>query len=343
MMGCTDFQIRTQDGAVIIGRTMEFAMELKSMIVAHPRGETFASIAPGGMKGMSWRSRYGFVAVTAYEELGISDGLNEKGLSVGLLWLPETKYQDVRPEDADRAIEIWDLCAWVLGSHANVSEVKEGIKSVRVWGNMVQKIGIIPPLHVAVHDADGNNLVIEFIDGEAKVHDNPLGVLTNSPTFEWHITNLRNYVNLTSMDAEAVEMAGVTIQPTGHGSGFLGIPGDWTPPSRFVRAAMFIHYADPPKTVRQGVNLAEHILNTVDIPLGEIKEKVDENTVMEGHTQWAVIKDLTNRVFHFRSYRNLALRAVDINRLNLAPSAKKTKIPVSDSNGLIVDVTSDLL
>lgn len=342
-MACTDFQIRSQDGTVVVGRTMEFHLETKSMVVVHPRGEAFASTAPGGMRGLSWISKYGFVAVTAYEDLGINDGLNERGLSVGLLWLPETRYQDIGPKDAERAVEIWDFCAWVLSSFATVEEVKVAIRSVHVWASAVRQIGMIPPLHVAVHDADGKNLVIEFIDGEARVHDNPLGVLTNSPPFEWHITNLRNYVNVTSMDAKPVAMAGMTIQPTGQGSGFLGVPGDWTPPSRFVRTVMLIQCADPPRTGREGVNLAEHILNTVDIPLGDIKEKLDEKTMMEGYTQWAVVKDLTNRIFYFRSYRNLTLRAIDVNRLNLMPGAKKTKIPVSDTSEATVNVTNDLL
>ena len=81
-------------------------------------------------------------------------------------------------------------------------------------------------------------MVIEYVNGAAHVYDNPIGVFTNSPAFDWHITNLRNYVNLSPINVAPVKLSGKTLKGLGQGSGLLGLPGDYTPPSRFVRAAV---------------------------------------------------------------------------------------------------------
>jgi len=129
-------------------------------------------------------------------------------------------------------------------------------------------------MHIAVHDAAGKNLVIEFIDGEVKVYDNPLGVMTNRPDFEWQINNLRNYINLDAHDRKDKMLNGLKIEPTGVGSGLLGLPGDWTPPSRFVRLAYSLDAALPVKDAAESVNLAEHLLNIVDIPKGVAQKSI---------------------------------------------------------------------
>ena len=78
---------------------------------------------------------------------------------------------------------------------------------------------------------------MEIVGGVPHFYENTVGVLTNAPGFEWQLTNLNNYVNLHPGDASMQKLSGITLQPTGGNSGFLGIPGDATPPSRFVRAA----------------------------------------------------------------------------------------------------------
>ena len=340
-LACTDFQIKSKDGAIIIGRSMEFAMKVGSQIVVHTRGERISSQTPAGKKGLSWKSKYGFVSVNAFGiEDATVDGINEAGLSVDFLWLPGTEYQDVPRGKDSKAVTIGDLGNWILGNFTTVDEVKRAIEGVYVCSMEIPQMNMVPPLHLAVHDTKGKNIVIEFIKGERKVYDNPIGVMTNAPAFDWHLTNLRNYVNITSHNADPVTIEGVMLSPTGQGSGLLGIPGDWTPPSRFVRAVAFVHFADPVESAAEGVNLAEHILNTVDIPAGAIKGKKLE-FVEEEYTQWVVIKDLTNKVLYFRSYENLCLRSVDLKKLNFAPGAKSKSVPVSGGRN-IIDVTDRL-
>lgn len=320
---CTDFQVKAQDGSVIIGRSMDFSVPVESKVVVFPRGYEFGSDTPDGDDGLEWVSEYGFAGLNAFGIDVVIDGINEEGLSVGLLWLPGTKYQKVRKEEAGKALSNLDLATWMLGNFATVEEVKEAITGVKVWGELLPQLGIVAPLHVAVHDDTGKSLVIEYIDGKVKVYDNPVGVLTNAPAFDWHMTNLRNYPGITSYNAEPVVVGNVTFQGPGQGSGYAGIPGDWTPSARFVRAAAFTHLSGPASNGEEGVILTQHILNAVDVPKGAIKEE-ESGQLKEDHTQWAVVKDLRNRVLHFRTYDDLGLRSVDLKTSDLGGDSKTT-------------------
>ena len=91
---------------------------------------------------------------------------------------------------------ISDFGSWIMGNFATVEEVKEALPKVNVAGYNLKEAGGELYMHIAVHDAAGKNLVIEFIDGEVKVYDNPLGVMTNRPDFAWQLNNLRIYINL---------------------------------------------------------------------------------------------------------------------------------------------------
>ncbi len=342
-LACTDFQVRTTGGDFIIGRSMEFAVDLKPHIFIKPRGEKEAGGAPGGEHGLVWSSKYGYAAVDAFGMAGVAiDGLNEAGLSVEGLWLAEAAYQSVSKRQRNRAVHIGRLGAWILGNFNNVTEVKEAVKNIRVWADAVAGINMVPPVHFAVHDAEGGNIVIEFIAGEIKVYNNPVGVLTNSPSFDWHIENLRNYVNLKAENAGPMTIGGIVVKPAGQGSGLSGIPGDWTPPSRFVRAAMLANFSDRPKDAAAGVNLAAHILNAVDIPGGAIKNG-EKNNAANDHTQWAVIKDLKNRILYVRDYTDLSLRAIDLKKFSFEKDMKTKRIPLENKAPRITDITGDLL
>lgn len=174
-----------------------------------------------------------------------------------------------------------------------------------------------------VQDAAGNCIVIEYVDGKLHIHDNPIGVFTNSPTFDWHITNLSNYVNLSPVNVPPVKLSGEALHGLGQGTGLLGLPGDYTPPSRFVRAVAFSQAAKQQDTAEQGVNLAIHIINTFDIFEGIVAEKKPGSKPEYDTTQWIAISDLKNKRIYFRTYDDLNIRYVDFGRLNF--SAKEPK------------------
>jgi choloylglycine hydrolase len=328
---CTSFRVKSKDGAVLVGRSMEFGVELNSAIMVVPRGFRFTSPAPGGKQGLSWEAKYGFVGMNAKGIDVATDGLNEAGLSVHLLLLPGfAKYQEVAPKDAARALAHVGLANWILSNFATVEEVKAAIQDVAVFRYEPPGIGFLP-LHYAVHDGK-SAVVIEYVDGQRRVYDNPIGVLTNSPPFDWQITNLRNYINLTNLNIDSLRLGSYTLEPIGQGTGLLGIPGDYTPSHRFVRATALAYAAVLPATAAEGANLAFHILNSVDIPLGAVADQASSRGSGTGSaspparaggldydlTQWVTVSDLTNKIYYFHTYKNLAIRKVDLKKLDFS-------------------------
>ncbi|MBU1026964.1 MAG: choloylglycine hydrolase family protein [Candidatus Margulisbacteria bacterium] len=336
---CTDFQVKAEDNSVIIARSMEFAIDLKSEVVLFPRGLKYTSVNEKGVKGISWTSKYGFLAVDAFgEQEAIMDGMNEAGLSIEFLWFPGSQFQEATP---GKFIAVSDMAKWVLGSFASIDEIKKALPKVNVISLYIPELGQAPGLHAAVHDASGNNIVIEFIDGKTIITDNPLGVMTNRPSIDWHLNNLRNYFSLAPEDIGARKLGKVEFSSTGAGNGWLGLPGDWMPPSRFVKAAYLIHTAEQPKDAKTSLNFAQHVMNTVDIPYGLVREHLAGKTIY-GYTQWLVFKDLTNRAFYYSSYQDPALKKIELEKLNFAVGTAIKSVSI-ESESTIIDTTDQLI
>ena len=334
VLACTSFQVKANDGTVVIGRSNEFGIDAHSQIVFEPAGKEFVSKTPDGKAGKNWKSRYAFLGINGLGLVeGFADGMNEAGLSVEGLLFDESRYEPVDQKENQSAVSSNDFISWILGNFATVDELKKELSGVRVWGETVAPIGGPLPLHFVVHDASGKCLVIEFINGEKKIYDNPIGVMTNMPELPWQITNLRNYLNLNTFITKARDFNGVSIQATGTGSGWLGIPGDWSPPSRFVRIACLVNTCSPAKDGKEALNLAKHILNTVDIALksveASIKGKTGSEAVVQEYTQWSVLLDLTNRVMYYYSYNDMNLKAIDLQKMAASKPQNAKVIPIS--------------
>lgn len=330
---CTDFTIPHKEGIVIAARSMEFGVNFRSHVIIRPRGITHQTTAPNGEPGLSWTSKYGFVAANVFEMDLAVDGVNEAGLSCGLLWMIGTEYQQVEPGEESIALPAHELGNWLLGNFATVDEVKEAIQKIKVWGHDVPELRMEPPLHFPVHDANGNSIVIEYVKGNLKVHDNHIGVLTNSPPFDWQVTNLDHYTHLKSHNVSETAV---------HGSGMRGLPGDATPPSRFVKLAVQRDHVNPVSTPAEGVRLARHLLYTVNIPQGICKSHDASDVYHENYTQWVVIKDLKNKIFYYSSYEGLGLRAIDLDKVDLRPGAKHKWSSITDGDW-VVDVSAHFM
>ena len=321
---CTGITITPRDGSVIFARTLEFASDMQSNILIVPRGREYVGTAPGDKSGLRWTSKYGVVGANAFGMPVTLDGLNEKGLHVGLFYFPGfAQYQDVPEESLNQALAPWELGIYLLGTCADSAEAVAAARSVLVGAAVQKDMGFVPPAHFIVTDAAGKSIVLEYVDGALRVHDNPLGVFTNSPTFDWHMTNLSNYVPMTSKNIEKVDLAGKTIHGLGQGSGMLGLPGDFTPPSRFVRAVAFTQSALPVEKAQDGVLQAFHILNQFDIPLGSARG-VEQGREVADYTQWTGTADLKNLRYYFRTYENSRIRMVDLKAVDFDAPVIKT-------------------
>ncbi|MBA4015636.1 MAG: choloylglycine hydrolase [Pirellula sp.] len=321
---CTGITITPRDGSVIFARTLEFASDMQSNVLIVPRGQEYVGTAPGDKPGLRWTSKYGVVGTNAFGMPVTLDGLNEKGLHVGLFYFPGfAKYQDVPEEALSKTLAPWELGIYLLGTCADTAEAAAAAKSVFVGAAVQKDMGFVPPAHFIVTDAVGKSIVLEYVDGTLILRDNPLGVITNSPTFDWHLTNLSNYVSMTSKNIEKVDLAGKEIRGLGQGSGMLGLPGDFTPPSRFVRAVAFTQAALPVEKAQDGVLQAFHILNQFDIPKGSARG-VEQGREVADYTQWTAAADLKNLRYYFRTYDNSRIRMVDLKTADFAAPAIKT-------------------
>jgi choloylglycine hydrolase len=336
---CTGIALRTKDGAVIRGRSLEFGVSLESNIVVLPRGREYTGTTPDNQPGLRWKTKYGVVAANCFNMPHAVDGINEKGLYAGLFYFPGyAEYPDIDATNASQALAPWEFCTWLLTSFSSVAEAKAQIPKVKIGAVVLEQLGEAPPMHYILQDAKGDCIVVEPVDGTLRIHDNPLGVITNSPTFDWHITNLRNYVNLSPVNVPQVKISNLKIPPAGQGSGLLGLPGDYTPPSRFVRAVVFSQAAAQQATADKGVNMAAHIMNTFDIFDGAVVQKEKKGKHEDDTTQWVTIVDLKNKRFYFRTYDDLTLRLIDLSKLNVTDGKIKT-LPMTGKQ-TIEDLTS---
>lgn len=338
---CTEVRIKAKDGSIVVGRSMEFAQEINSDVILQPKGQTNVSELPGGKKGIEWTSKYGVLYLNGFGLDLAVDGMNEAGLGLGALFFPgEAQYQEMKA-DTSQTITINDLPLYILQNFGTLDEIKEALPSLNVVGIKTPQMGgIIVPAHFSVYDKTGKGIIIEYTKAGLNIYDS-IGVMTNSPEYSWHLTNIKNYIELTAEGAEPIVIDGVSFAATGQGSGLMGIPGDPTPPARFIRAGAMAYLAENPGDATGALTLAMHIMNTVDIPLGTVRDFSD-NKSFGDYTQWVVGRDLTNGILYYRTYNNMTLRSIDMKKFDMSEGAPRLTIPVNGADGAVVDVTADL-
>lgn len=339
---CTGISVKTQDNTLLQARTVEYGEgNLNSELIITPRGQQFQSLTPEKkMNGLKWTNQYGYVGISMMFPMFIGEGLNEKGLSAGIFYFPHYgSLKTYQPKDAPKGISDMEFVKWILGSFATVEEVKEALKTVQIVSldEKGEDGKPLPTGHWRIADATGANVVMEIIDnGEVHFYDNQVGVLTNAPDYPWHLKNLNNYLNLYAGNAKDFEQNGHQLFSFGAGTGMLGLPGDVTPPSRFVRAFFFLQTLPTPKTVESGVLSAFHILNNFDIPIGleytaEHKAYVPEGLLTA--TQWTTVSDLKNRHFYYKSMNGGQIHKVDLSAIDFA-KIKAQQLPLEKENAI---------
>ncbi len=325
---CTAFQLTSRDGSKIYFRSMEFGLPFHSQAVVIPRGTPYTGTTPDGKPGLQWVARYGVVGLNTYLVPGVvADGMNEKGLVVGMLYLPG--YAIFLPPDGGkthRTIGGWELPTYLLSTVATVGEARQALLEERAYvaQQIFPALKQMLPVHYYIADSTGAVLIAEYVNGKLSLHDDSVGVLTNSPPFDWQTINLTNYVNLSPVNVPSLDIGGTEIRNFGQGSGTLGIPGDYTPPSRFVRAALLSHWADPGTSALDTVNAGFHVLNTFDIFEGAIRNPNAPTTravaTAEGDasdiTEWAVAHDRTNLRTYVRTYKGLTIQMIDLKKID---------------------------
>jgi choloylglycine hydrolase len=311
-LACTGIQLKDKDGTFVTGRTVEFGIPLKLSRLVVPRGYKFTGTTPSGNDGLSYTAKYAAIGMAAFGQPAIVDGFNEKGLAGGMFYFAgSAKYTPLTVQNRKHALAATQFLNWVLTNFATVAEVKKAVKSVVVVPTAFKSWGGVPPMHFIVYDKSGKSVAIEPVNGKLLVTDDPLGTFTNSPSFPWHLTNLVNYINLTPKGIGTRKIGNYTLKQFGEGTGLLGLPGDFTPPSRFIRAAIFSTAAVPLANSTLGSFEAFHILNQFDIPPGSVTEQGKKGFEI---TIATTVRDTNANKYYFRTFSDQNIRVVDFNK-----------------------------
>ncbi|MBX9599106.1 MAG: linear amide C-N hydrolase [Burkholderiales bacterium] len=345
-MACTAINIQAKDGTVIAGRTMEWAYNMKWIMLFYPKNSTYYLSAPDSNTNpkVKMNSKYAVLAIGSQLTTdALVEGQNSAGVAVSGNFFPEfSQYQTVSKSDK-HYVSVIEFTRFLLSNYGSVAEAKANLPQYKVWLPNLTSSPAQATMHFMISDKTGADIVIEFVGGQMKIYDKTPGVLTNSPTYDWQLTNIRNYINLTN---EAVGERAITtlgdITNVSQGGGGIGLPGDYMSPSRFVRAIFLKNYSDKPANEQEAISLTTHILDTVDIPKGAVSSKDADGTIYSDTTQWVAIKDLSNNLWYFSDYDHRGTFVkIDINKLDkhskgFALPLEKIQYPVNDITASLV-------
>ncbi|KIX12145.1 linear amide C-N hydrolase [Dethiosulfatarculus sandiegensis] len=328
---CTGLQLKGEDGTVVFGRTQEWGkFDLNPKMIAVPRGHAFVGQTPDGQKGLSWSGEYGFVGVLLMGR-AVNTGMNEKGLAGGGFFHKGfAEYSPYDPAKADKSLAPSQVLTFILSNFASLKEVRAGLQKVKVAPVVDPALKMPYPIHFMIVEPGGKSLVVEFKDGQLRFFDNPVGVITNNPTFDWHLTNLRNYGKLGVKPFEPKQWGELMITPLAGGSGLLGLPGDFTSPSRFVRATVFACTARHTRGGEDTVQEFFRIMDSFNLAAGQAEgSDPGGKTKLPASTQYTVANDTNNLIIYYHTMFNRRVRKILLNKIDFTRSGTR-EIPLDE-------------
>lgn len=294
---CTDLVIN-KNQYVASARTLDFDREIDShLLFFMPGAKNTTDLVidvdkVDSKKLHSWTNKYGFVGMAPYRvSTQLYDGMNSAGFSVGMLYHSgSAKYASYNPKDNRPVMSALDISNFLLGTMSSVDEAIDALSKLQiVKGAMKIPMGdglfVQHPVHFIIHDKDGKTAVIEFIDEKVVITRNTVNVMTNSPNYEWHLQNIKKFDNMNpdfkSKDGAAAHSNGAEL---------MGLPGDYSPPSRFAKAAVLVRLTPAPVSLADSVSRARSILDSIAVPRGS----------SEATTLVKIVRDHVDTKYYFQ-------------------------------------------
>lgn len=308
---CTSLTLKTENGYNILARTMDFAIKLNEEVHLIPRNYNFIS----DIDKKPLKVKYASVGMGMLIDNHpiLADGVNEKGLTCATLYFPGFADFENGLSENKTNIVAYDLVAYLLSQFADINDVKANMSNVEILSKNISVLGVTPPLHWILCDKSSKCIVIEKTINGLQIIDNPIGVMTNSPNLEWHLNNLRQYIGLNPKQLSPAKWQDLDLSPFGQGSGTFGLPGDFTPPSRFVRASYLKNNILNVKTETDGVTAAFHILSECNIPKGAVIKQDDS----VDYTIYTSAMCSESGSYYYHNYENRQISAVHLFNENL--------------------------
>lgn len=310
IQACSDVFVNTGSFHVE-GRTMDFPINMGTQMGMGFVGQKHTTDIIVDVdkipldKRISWQTHYGYVGRTAFNTPNILDGLNSAGFSISILYLPDSQFPRYNAQDNRPAISVYDVGTYLLSQAENVQQALSLLKDLQIVsgalqaqpGNFIKDI----PIHYVLRDSTGASAIIEFIGGEVKTYPAAGNVMTNEPSYDWQLDNVKYYNSLLvantspnpKFESRVYNYQAIYQSDFRHSeSNLLGTPGDFSSPSRFVRAQVMLNNFTAPQTTAQALYQVDRLNESVHTPL------FPKATA----TLWATIKDLDNRVVYYKDY-----------------------------------------
>lgn len=238
---CTGVRFSDSAGGMYLGRNLDWSEGYGERVVATPATAEIprAFERPGDAAVGHAVIGMGIIAggVPLYFDCG-----NDAGLAIAGLNFPQSACYAPDPVEGAVNVAAYEFPYWVARNFSSLAEVREALQEVVIVARSVSPQLPVASLHWLIGDATGS-IVVEYMADGLHVWENDVDVLTNEPDFGWQRTNLRNYLMATDAEQEKSRWGGVELAPFGAGMGAQGIPGDYSGPARFVRAAFVnTHY-----------------------------------------------------------------------------------------------------
>lgn len=243
------------------------------------------------------------------------EATNEKGLSMAGLNFPgNASYGEFVPEKGN--IAPFELIPFLLGQCATVAEVKERLKRTNVIHLSFSDQLPVSPLHWLISDRE-RSVVLECTKDGQKLYDDPFGVLTNNPTFDFHANNMNNYMGLSEGFPRNTLSLALPLENYSLGLGALGLPGDFSSSSRFVKAVFVKEKSVCPGGEAESVSQFFHILDAVAMPKGCVMTASGEYE----YTRYSCCCNTDTQIYYWKTYENSTLRTLALHSVDPDGSA----------------------
>ncbi len=307
---CTAISFKSKDH--YFGRTLDLEYNYNEAVTVTPRN--FPFVFRNGIQIKNHPAIIGIATVSENYPL-YYEATNENGLSIAGLNFPGNAYFPQK-SNSKQNIAPFELVAWILCQCASVRETKKLMQNTNIANIDFNNQMKAAPLHWIISDK-GSSITIESTKNGLRIYDNPVGVLTNNPPFDYQLQNLSNYLNLTAENPQNRFSEGLDLQACSKGMGAIGLPGDLSSPSRFVRVSFVKENSVCGDSEEESVSQFFHVLSSVEHQRGAV-------SLGDGKYEITVYTSCCNTdkgIFYYTTYSNRQITAVDMHRENLDGTA----------------------
>ena len=318
---CTCIEFKSKD--FYFGRNLDLEYNFGEKVVVTPRNYEFKL-----KNNTIFNLKYAIIGMaTVVDNYPLyADASNEKGLCMAGLYFPNNAVYKKEKENYTN-IASFELIPWILGNFFIFSELKKELNKLNITDEKFNEKMPLAQLHWMISDKN-DCIVLEQMEEGLKIYDNPYGVLTNNPPFYYHELNVSNYMNISS-DFPANRFSDkIKLNVYGQGISMVGLPGDVTPPSRFVRAVFNKLNSVECVSEEETISQFFHILDSVSMIKGTVVTKENKLDM----TTYSSCINSTKGIYYFKTYYNNQINAVSFNEKNMnSDELEIYELPVKQS------------